>query len=196
MYDSPDILYYQCLWLPYPGYQNTWRNSKQSWRTCTKHLVARKPTSLLIPWVEFLWNHFWLFTMMYDDFVHFFATCFSMLNAFLPQWLGVLISGFFGGLFWVQFFEQYVNSWIAVAAPFQGQSPYTFVHYCFVERGVPFSLLKLWQKKLIIWWAGAPGFIMDCLLTGVEFVKGWQRQLFVAKWSMHQLVWIWSPLCR
>lgn len=52
------------------------------------------------------------------------------------------------------FFEQYVNSWIAVAAPFQG----------------------------------APGFIMDCLLTGVEFVKGWQRQLFVAKWSMHQLL--------
>lgn len=29
---------------------------------------------------------------------------------------------------------------------------------------------------------------MDCLLTGVEFVKGWQRELFVAKWSMHQLV--------
>jgi len=51
-------------------------------------------------------------------------------------------------------FEKYVNSWIAVAAPFQG----------------------------------APGFIMDCLLTGVEFVKGWQRELFVAKWSMHQLL--------
>ncbi|KAG0564382.1 hypothetical protein M758_8G102500 [Ceratodon purpureus] len=51
-------------------------------------------------------------------------------------------------------FEKYVNSWIAVTAPFQG----------------------------------APGFIMDCLLTGVEFVKGWQRELFVAKWSMHQLL--------
>ncbi len=37
-------------------------------------------------------------------------------------------------------------------------------------------------------WTGAPGFIMDSLLTGVEFIKGWQRQLFVAKWSMHQLV--------
>eukprot|EP00246_Nothoceros_aenigmaticus_P005573 TRINITY_DN1773_c0_g1_i3.p1 TRINITY_DN1773_c0_g1~~TRINITY_DN1773_c0_g1_i3.p1 ORF type:complete len:417 (-),score=86.08 TRINITY_DN1773_c0_g1_i3:74-1324(-) len=35
---------------------------------------------------------------------------------------------------------------------------------------------------------GAPGFIMDCLLTGVEFLKGWQRELFVAKWSMHQLL--------
>ncbi|BBN20393.1 phospholipase A1 [Marchantia polymorpha subsp. ruderalis] len=35
---------------------------------------------------------------------------------------------------------------------------------------------------------GAPGFIMDCLLTGVEFVKGWQRELFIAKWSMHQLL--------
>eukprot|EP00897_Mesotaenium_endlicherianum_P007764 jgi/Mesen1/7015/ME000365S06158 len=35
---------------------------------------------------------------------------------------------------------------------------------------------------------GAPGFIMDCLLTGVEFLKGWERDLFVAKWSMHQLL--------
>lgn len=43
---------------------------------------------------------------------------------------------------------------------------------------------------------------MDCLLTGVDFVKGWQRELFVAKWSMHQLVctftllWIFSQLCH
>lgn len=37
-----------------PGYQNTWRSSKQSWRACTKHLGATKPTSLLIPWVGFL----------------------------------------------------------------------------------------------------------------------------------------------
>ncbi|KAL3699381.1 hypothetical protein R1sor_017403 [Riccia sorocarpa] len=35
---------------------------------------------------------------------------------------------------------------------------------------------------------GAPGFILDCLLTGIEFVKGWQRELFIAKWSMHQLL--------
>eukprot|EP00249_Psilotum_nudum_P003534 c16952_g1_i1 orf=246-1667(+) len=51
-------------------------------------------------------------------------------------------------------FEKFVNTWIAIAAPFQG----------------------------------APGFIMDVLLTGVEFVKGWERELFVAKWSMHQLL--------
>ncbi|KAH6554531.1 hypothetical protein KP509_1Z327600 [Ceratopteris richardii] len=51
-------------------------------------------------------------------------------------------------------FEKYVNSWIAIAAPFQG----------------------------------APGFILDVLLTGCEFVKGWQREFFVAKWSMHQLL--------
>lgn len=51
-------------------------------------------------------------------------------------------------------FEKYVNSWIAIAAPFQG----------------------------------APGFIMDVLLTGCEFVKGWQREFFIAKWSMHQLL--------
>eukprot|EP00850_Spirogloea_muscicola_P005424 SM000025S08319 [mRNA] locus=s25:51672:55202:+ [translate_table: standard] len=35
---------------------------------------------------------------------------------------------------------------------------------------------------------GAPGFITDSLLTGVEFVKGWQKDLFVAKWSLHQLL--------
>lgn len=51
-------------------------------------------------------------------------------------------------------FKKYVNTWIAIAAPFQG----------------------------------APGFILDSLLTGCEFVKGWERELFVAKWSMHQLL--------
>ena len=35
---------------------------------------------------------------------------------------------------------------------------------------------------------GAPGFIMDTLLTGVDFIKGWEANLFVAKWSMHQLL--------
>lgn len=35
---------------------------------------------------------------------------------------------------------------------------------------------------------GAPGFIMDTLLTGVEFVKGWEKDLFIAKWTMHQLL--------
>jgi hypothetical protein len=29
---------------------------------------------------------------------------------------------------------------------------------------------------------------MDTLLTGVEFVKGWKKELFIAKWTMHQLV--------
>lgn len=49
----------------------------------------------------------------------------------------------------------------------------------------------MWMCVLL---PGAPGFIMDCLLTGVEFVKGWQRELFVAKWSMHQLVSSPTPL--
>ncbi|KAH9318790.1 hypothetical protein KI387_020559, partial [Taxus chinensis] len=35
---------------------------------------------------------------------------------------------------------------------------------------------------------GAPGFIMDVLLNGVAFVDGWQRDLFISKWSMHQLL--------
>jgi pimeloyl-ACP methyl ester carboxylesterase len=51
-------------------------------------------------------------------------------------------------------FEKYVNTWIAIAAPFEG----------------------------------APGFIMDVLLNGVAFVEGWQQDLFISKWSMHQLL--------
>ena len=35
---------------------------------------------------------------------------------------------------------------------------------------------------------GAPGFIIDALMTGVEFIKGWEKSLFITKWSMHQLV--------
>ncbi|CAK9203673.1 unnamed protein product [Sphagnum jensenii] len=53
---------------------------------------------------------------------------------------------------------------------------------------------EIFEKYVHSWIAvtapfeGAPGFIMDSLLTGIEFVKGWQRELFVAKWSMHQLL--------
>jgi hypothetical protein len=53
---------------------------------------------------------------------------------------------------------------------------------------------EIFEKYVHSWIAvtapfeGAPGFIMDSLLTGVEFIKGWQRELFVAKWSMHQLL--------
>ncbi|KAJ7569298.1 hypothetical protein O6H91_01G070900 [Diphasiastrum complanatum] len=53
-----------------------------------------------------------------------------------------------------EIFEKCVNSWIAVAAPFQG----------------------------------APGYITDALLTGVQFVKGWQQDLFIEKWTTHQLL--------
>ncbi|CAI5472950.1 unnamed protein product [Closterium sp. Yama58-4] len=50
-------------------------------------------------------------------------------------------------------------------------------------------------KRLVRKWVsiaapfrGAPGFIMDTLLTGVEFLKGWQKSLFISKWTMHQLM--------
>ncbi|CAI5534185.1 unnamed protein product [Closterium sp. Naga37s-1] len=50
-------------------------------------------------------------------------------------------------------------------------------------------------KRLVRKWVsiaapfrGAPGFIMDTLLTGVEFLKGWQKSLFISKWTMHQLI--------
>eukprot|EP00898_Chlorokybus_atmophyticus_P001007 jgi/Chlat1/1907/Chrsp149S00116 len=53
-----------------------------------------------------------------------------------------------------QEFQQYVGTWVAITAPFQG----------------------------------APGYIVDALLTGVQFTDGWKRELFVSKWTVHQLV--------
>ncbi|EFJ17895.1 hypothetical protein SELMODRAFT_113667 [Selaginella moellendorffii] len=53
---------------------------------------------------------------------------------------------------------------------------------------------EFFEKHVDTWiaitapWQGAPGFVTDCLLTGVEFLKGWQKELFVAKWSTHQLL--------
>ncbi|XP_022864562.1 phospholipase A(1) LCAT3 [Olea europaea var. sylvestris] len=35
---------------------------------------------------------------------------------------------------------------------------------------------------------GAPGYINDCLLTGVQFVEGFESYFFVSRWSMHQLL--------
>uniref|UniRef100_A0A0C9S5P6 TSA: Wollemia nobilis Ref_Wollemi_Transcript_18723_2374 transcribed RNA sequence n=1 Tax=Wollemia nobilis TaxID=56998 RepID=A0A0C9S5P6_9CONI len=35
---------------------------------------------------------------------------------------------------------------------------------------------------------GAPGFIMDVLLNGVAFIEGWEQDLFISKWTMHQLL--------
>lgn len=37
-------------------------------------------------------------------------------------------------------------------------------------------------------WTGAPGCINDSLLTGLEFVDGFQSYFFVKRWTMHQLV--------
>lgn len=35
---------------------------------------------------------------------------------------------------------------------------------------------------------GAPGCINDSLLTGLQFVEGFESYFFVSRWSMHQLV--------
>jgi hypothetical protein len=36
--------------------------------------------------------------------------------------------------------------------------------------------------------AGAPGCINDSLLTGLQFVYGFESFFFVSRWAMHQLV--------
>ncbi|XP_010936755.1 lecithin-cholesterol acyltransferase-like 4 [Elaeis guineensis] len=35
---------------------------------------------------------------------------------------------------------------------------------------------------------GAPGYITTTLLNGVSFVEGWERNFFISKWSMQQLL--------
>ena len=74
----------------------------------------------------------------------------------------------------MQTFEKYIEKWICIACPFQG------------------NLLSLTSQRLI-WWrenrmAGAPGYINDCLLTGLQFVYGFESLFFVSRWTMHQLV--------
>lgn len=35
---------------------------------------------------------------------------------------------------------------------------------------------------------GAPGCVNDSLLTGMQFVEGFESNFFVSRWTMHQLV--------
>ncbi|XP_022973913.1 phospholipase A(1) LCAT3 [Cucurbita maxima] len=35
---------------------------------------------------------------------------------------------------------------------------------------------------------GAPGCINDCLLTGLQFIEGYESQFFVSRWTFHQLL--------
>ncbi|KAL9224395.1 hypothetical protein vseg_000431 [Gypsophila vaccaria] len=35
---------------------------------------------------------------------------------------------------------------------------------------------------------GAPGYVTSALLNGCSFVDGWEQNLFISKWSMHQLL--------
>lgn len=37
-------------------------------------------------------------------------------------------------------------------------------------------------------WSGAPGCVNDSILTGMQFVDGFESFFFVSRWSMHQLV--------
>ncbi|KAF8393905.1 hypothetical protein HHK36_020105 [Tetracentron sinense] len=62
-------------------------------------------------------------------------------------------------------FAQYVNKWICIACPFQGNS---FI-LCFSKYR-------------------APGCINDSLLTGLQFVEGFESYFFVSRWTMHQLL--------
>jgi len=38
--------------------------------------------------------------------------------------------------------------------------------------------------------AGAPGSTNSTFLNGMSFVEGWEQNIYISKWSMHQLVHI------
>ncbi|CAI5514406.1 unnamed protein product [Closterium sp. Naga37s-1] len=85
--------------------------------------------------------------------------------------------------------KRLVRKWVSIAAPFRaGRRAGVHNGHAADGGGVPQGLPLPPPLPSPACVAGAPGFIMDTLLTGVEFLKGWQKSLFISKWTMHQLV--------
>lgn len=58
------------------------------------------------------------------------------------------------------------------------------LHFSFASAGLS-SIPRL------LFYTGAPGCINDSILTGMQFVDGFESFFFVSRWSMHQLVISW-----
>ncbi|KAF6136854.1 hypothetical protein GIB67_043243 [Kingdonia uniflora] len=81
-------------------------------------------------------------------------------------------------------FEKYVNTWIAIAAPFRGKR-LGVISYIVFNLAL-FARLMFNNSYCIK--IGAPGYITTTLLNGMSFVNGWEQNLFISKWSMQQLL--------
>ncbi|KAK6136347.1 hypothetical protein DH2020_029918 [Rehmannia glutinosa] len=92
-------------------------------------------------------------------------------------------------------FSRYVNKWITIATPFQGNLctllrinsalAYLKNYTCLrMVRALHRRRLEVREKLF----CGAPGCINDSILTGMQFVEGFESFFFVSRWSMHQLL--------
>ncbi|KAF6140108.1 hypothetical protein GIB67_014818 [Kingdonia uniflora] len=113
-----------------------------------------------------------------------------------------------GVIVFAQVFAKYVNKWICIACPFQGtlfiiyrsdwgqcESKLKYILH-FRKWGWGHSVLyvgKMLDSAAVdtnsdLHITGAPGYINDTLLTGLQFIYGFESLFFVSRWSMHQLV--------
>ncbi|KAH9619950.1 hypothetical protein KSS87_002154 [Heliosperma pusillum] len=82
-------------------------------------------------------------------------------------------------------FSKYVSKWICIACPFQGK---LLVGIEEEEVICTELILSLYSRMHIPNVTGAPGCINDALLTGLQFIEGFESYFFVGRWTMHQLV--------
>ncbi|KAA3468483.1 phospholipase A(1) LCAT3 isoform X1 [Gossypium australe] len=93
-------------------------------------------------------------------------------------------------------FSKYVNKWITIACPFQGWLRIILM-LASVVSGVSNDIIS--ASSILVTFlsatasaipplCGAPGCINDALLTGLQFIEGFEAYFFVSRWTMHQLV--------
>ncbi|KAK6137729.1 hypothetical protein DH2020_028529 [Rehmannia glutinosa] len=82
-------------------------------------------------------------------------------------------------------FSRYVNKWITIATPFQvwvAQKSDLGFQFAFALQ----TVFVCTDSELSL--TGAPGYVNDSILTGMQFVEGFASFFFVSRWSMHQLL--------
>ncbi|MBA0737542.1 hypothetical protein Gogos_010999, partial [Gossypium gossypioides] len=93
-------------------------------------------------------------------------------------------------------FSKYVNKWITIACPFQGWLRIILM-LASVVSGVSNDIISASSILVTILsvtasaippLCGAPGCINDALLTGLQFIEGFEAYFFVSRWTMHQLL--------
>lgn len=92
----------------------------------------------------------------------------------------------------LQIFSKYVNKWITIATPFQGNLCCNLFPVSALCTNLK-SNISYFIPMLIYSETGAPGCVNDAILTGMQFVEGFESFFFVSRWSMHQMVMYLLP---